>query len=158
MGWYLEVKIWGNNWAWMRSWQWRLHGGTGAFMRGWTGQSFLSLPCEGTVKRLYVNQEKEGLHQASQVALVVKKLPARAGDIADAGSILGSGRSPGVRNGNPLQYSCLENPQGQRSLVGYSPGGHKELDTTERLHFMFISPDIVSTDLFFSHKGSIWGC
>ena len=32
---------------------------------------------------------------------------------------------------NPLQYSCLENPQGQRSLVGYSPWGHKELDMTE---------------------------
>ena len=32
-----------------------------------------------------------------------------------------------------LQYSCLDNPHGQRSLVGYSPQGHKELDTTERL-------------------------
>ena len=40
---------------------------------------------------------------------MVKNLPANAGDIGDAGSILGSGRSPGVRNGNPLQYSCLEN-------------------------------------------------
>ena len=36
-------------------------------------------------------------------------------------------------NGNQLQYSCLENPHGQRSLVGYSPWGHKELDMTERL-------------------------
>ena len=36
-------------------------------------------------------------------------------------------------NSNPLQYSCLENPRGQRSLAGYSPRGHKELDTTERL-------------------------
>ena len=34
---------------------------------------------------------------------------------------------------NPLQYPCLENPHGQRSLVGYRPWGHKELDTTERL-------------------------
>ena len=34
---------------------------------------------------------------------------------------------------NPLQYSCLENPQGQRSLAGYSPWGHKELDMTEWL-------------------------
>ena len=34
---------------------------------------------------------------------------------------------------NPLQYSCLENPIGQRNLVGYSPGGLKELDTTEQL-------------------------
>ena len=36
-------------------------------------------------------------------------------------------------HGNPLQYSYLENPHGQRSLAGYSPQGHKELDTTERL-------------------------
>ena len=39
-----------------------------------------------------------------------KKLPASAGDVSDAGSILGSGRSPRGGNGNPLQYSCLENP------------------------------------------------
>ena len=38
----------------------------------------------------------------------------------DPGLILGSGRSPGEGNGNPLQYSCLENPHGQRRLVGYS--------------------------------------
>ena len=48
-------------------------------------------------------------------------------------SIPGLGRSPGEGHSNPLQYSCLENPHGQRSLVGYSPWGHKELDTTERL-------------------------
>ena len=47
---------------------------------------------------------------ASQVVLVVKNLPANAGDIRDMGSIPGSGRSPGGGNGNPLQYSCLENP------------------------------------------------
>ena len=47
---------------------------------------------------------------ASQVALVVKNLLANAGDERDAGSIPGSGRSPGGRHGNPLQYSCLENP------------------------------------------------
>ena len=41
------------------------------------------------------------------------------------------GRSPGGGHENPLQYSCLENPHGQRSLSGYSPYGHKELDTTE---------------------------
>ena len=39
----------------------------------------------------------------------------------DPGLIPGLGRSPGEGNGNPLQYSCLENPYGQRSLVGYSP-------------------------------------
>ena len=47
----------------------------------------------------------------SQAALVVKSLPANAGDIRDVGSIPGSGRSPGGGHGNPLQYSCLEIPQ-----------------------------------------------
>ena len=44
---------------------------------------------------------------------------------------LGLGRSPGRGYGNPLQYSCLENPHGQRSLAGYSPWGLKESDMTE---------------------------
>ena len=51
----------------------------------------------------------------------------------DLGSISGSGRSPGEGNGNPLHYSCLETPHGQRSLTGYSLWGRKEWDTTERL-------------------------
>ena len=53
----------------------------------------------------------------------------------DLGLIPGLGRSPGEGHGNPLQCSCLENPHGQRSLVGYSPWGRKESDTTERLSF-----------------------
>ena len=48
----------------------------------------------------------------------------------EAGSIPGSGRSPGGRHGDPLHYSCLENPHGQRSLAGYGPWGHKELEMT----------------------------
>ena len=48
--------------------------------------------------------------RASQVALVVKNLSANTGDLRDTGSIPGLGRSPGEGNGNPLQYSCLENP------------------------------------------------
>ena len=56
----------------------------------------------------------------------VKNLPANAGDM---GSIPGSGRSPGVGNGNPLQNSGLENHM-DRSLAGCSPWGLKELDTT----------------------------
>ena len=44
------------------------------------------------------------------MALVIKNLPVNAGDVRDAGSIPGSGRSPGGGNGNLLQYSCLENP------------------------------------------------
>ena len=51
---------------------------------------------------------------------MVKNLPANAGDV---GSIPGSGRSPEGGNGNPLQYSCLENPHGQKSLVGLQPMG-----------------------------------
>ena len=69
--------------------------------------------------------------QASQVALVVKNHPANAGDRRDVGLIPGTGRSPGGGNGTSLQYSCLENPHGQRILVGYSPWGHKESDMTE---------------------------
>ena len=44
------------------------------------------------------------------MALLVKNPPANTGDLRDEGSIPGSGRSPGGGNGNPLQYSCLENP------------------------------------------------
>ena len=68
---------------------------------------------------------------ASQVALVVKNPPANAGDVRDRGLIPGSGRSPGGGHGNSLQCSCLENPQGQRSLVGNCPWGREEVDTTE---------------------------
>ena len=46
---------------------------------------------------------------SSQVVLVIKNPPANAGDIRDVGSIPGSGRFPGERHVNPLQYSCLEN-------------------------------------------------
>ena len=53
--------------------------------------------------------------------------------VGDLGSISELGRSLGGGDGNPLQYSCLENPHEQRNLEGYSPWGHKELDTTEQL-------------------------
>ena len=55
-----------------------------------------------------------------------------AADIRDPGLIPGLGSSPEGGNGNPLQYSCLEKSQGQRSLEGYSPWGRKESDA-ERL-------------------------
>ena len=51
----------------------------------------------------------------------------------DPGSNLGLGRSPGKGNGSPLQCSCLENPQGQRSLAGYRPWGCRELVVTEQM-------------------------
>ena len=52
---------------------------------------------------------------------------ASACNVRDPGSIPASGRSPGGGNGNPLQYSCLENFQGLRSLVGYSPWGSQRV-------------------------------
>ena len=67
---------------------------------------------------------------------MIKNLPVMqetwvcAGDLS---SIPGLGRSPGGGHGNSLQYSCLENPHGQRSLAGNSPWGHKELDMTDRV-------------------------
>ena len=53
------------------------------------------------------------------MVLVVKNPPANAGDKREVGSIPGSGRSPEVGNGNPLQYSCLENPvdRGARQTI-----------------------------------------
>ena len=66
--------------------------------------------------------------------LVVKNVPASAGDARDAGLIPESGRSFGGGQGNPLQDSCLENPLRQRSLAGYSPWGRKESDVTEHTH------------------------
>ena len=51
----------------------------------------------------------------------------------DTGSIPGLGRSPGGGHGNPLQYSCLDNPKGHRRFTGYSPWGLKESDMTEQL-------------------------
>ena len=65
------------------------------------------------------------------------EVKASACNEGDLGSIPGSGRSPGEGNGNPLQYSCLENPMDGGALVGYSPRGRKESDTTERLHSLY---------------------
>ena len=61
---------------------------------------------------------------------MVKNLLANAGDLRDTGLIPGVGKPPGGRHGNPLQFSCLENPtdRGTWKAVVHS---HKELDTTE---------------------------
>ena len=69
-----------------------------------------------------------------------KESTCNAGDL---GWIHGLGRSPGGGQDNPLQYSCLENPHGQRSLVAYSSGGGKELDTSERLSTSYPSTGVV---------------
>ena len=65
---------------------------------------------------------------------MVKKLPANAGDGWVAGLIPGSGRSPGGGNGNPLQYSCLENPVDRGDWQATVYGVTKESDTTECIH------------------------
>ena len=59
-----------------------------------------------------------------------KEFACNAGDLD---SIPGLGRSLGGGHGNLLHYTCLENPHGQRSLVGYSPRGCKEANVKERL-------------------------
>ena len=60
----------------------------------------------------------------------------------DPGSTPGLGRSPGEGNDLPLQYSCLENPHGQRSLTGYSPWDRKESDMSE-----WISTHMIRTEM-----------
>ena len=61
------------------------------------------------------SETSKTLRYKTLMAQMVKNMPANAGD---ADSIPGLGRSPGGGNDNPLQYSCLENPHGWRSLVG----------------------------------------
>ena len=70
--------------------------------------------------------ERGGLVLASRASLVAQIGNESACNAEDSGSVLGSGRSPGGGNGNPLQYSCLRNPHEPRSLVGYSAWGRKE--------------------------------
>ena len=86
----------------------------------------------------------------------VKASDSNAGD---PDSIPGLGRSPGEGNGNPLQYSCLENLM-DRGLVGYSPWGHKESDMTERLLSLSLSLSLSFFEAFTSLKWAKWflGC
>ena len=67
-----------------------------------------------------------------------KESTGNAGDAGDAGWIPGLGTPPVGRRGNSLQYSCLENPHGQRSLAGYSPRGHKGSDATEAIEHVIV--------------------
>ena len=62
---------------------------------------------------------------------MVKNVPASAGDARDVGSLPGSGRSPGVGNGNPLQYSCLKNSMDRGAWWATVHGVAKESDRTE---------------------------
>ena len=68
----------------------------------------------------------------------VKESACNAGNLDP---IPGLGRSAEGGHGDPLQYSCLKNPHKQRSLMGYSPWGPKELDMTERLSTAHRKPE-----------------
>ena len=101
-----------------------------------------------------------------QVVLVVKNLPANAVDIRDSGSIPGSGRSPEEGNGNPLQYSCLENPMGKGAwwaAVHGLPTSRTQLnDFTFTLTFMHWRRKWQPTPVFLpgesQGRGSLVGC
>ena len=82
------------------------------------------LPLTPTLKLLY----PEGVPGGSE-------LKASAWNAGDLGSIPGSGRSPGEGKWQPTPVLLPGESHGGRSLVGYSSWGHKESDTTERLHF-----------------------
>ena len=75
--------------------------------------------------------QKFNFYLASQVTLVVKNLPANAGE---DGAVPGLGRSPGERNGNPLQYSCLENPMDRGAWWVTVHGVAQSRDMTEQLN------------------------
>ena len=79
------------------------------------------------------------LHYASQVAPVVKNLPDNTGDARDTGLIPGSGRSPGEGNGNPLQYSCLENSMGREPWRAIAHGIAKSWTKLNKEHSVFDS-------------------
>ena len=79
-------------------------------------------------------------------------------NVGDLGLIPGLGRSPGGGHCKPLQYSCLENSNGQRSLVGQYPWGRKELDVTERsTHNMGVHPKSWDSCFHLSSAAS-WHC
>ena len=90
------------------------------------------------------------MYMASPGALVVKNSPANAGDIRDWGLIPGSGRSPGGGHGNPLQYSCLENPMDTGAWRATVHGVTKSQTRLKRLGMhahVYISP---------LHSSNVW--
>ena len=78
----------------------------------------------------------------SHWALVAKNLPAIAGDTRDTGSVSGSGRSPGVGNGNSLQYALLENPMGKGAWRATSHGAAKGQIRLSEHKTTFITDDL----------------
>ena len=83
-------------------------------------------------KQLVIDLEGVTCYMGFSGDTMVKNLPVNAGDSKDSGLIPGSGKSPGIGNGNLLQYSCLENSM-DRGVWWATVHGVTELDTTERL-------------------------
>ena len=79
---------------------------------------------------------------------LVKNLPANAGGTRDTCLFPGLGRSPGEGNGNPLQFSCLENSMDRGAWQATVPWGCKELDMTEDAH------TIIAKEIYFVKKES----
>ena len=84
-------------------------------------------------RSLKVILKRKGLYTESWASLVAQMIKESICSLAALGLIPRVGRSTGAGHGNPLQYSCLKNPHGQRSLAGCSPWGRTESDTTEQL-------------------------
>ena len=83
------------------------------------------------------------------MALVANNLPANAGDLRDLGSIPGSGRSPGGGHGNPLQYSCLENPMDRE------PGGLQSVESQRVGHDWSADTRIITTRVWGDWAGGM---
>ena len=110
-------------------------------------------------QRICLSNNFPGDAQASQKALVLKNPPANAGDLRDLGSIPGSGRTSGGGHGNPLQYSCLENPMDRGAWwaidhsVAKSWTLQKWLSTHTHTHMLML---LALEPYFESHCYKIW--
>ena len=96
--------------------------------------------------------EPNCLFQASQVALVVKNLPANTGDEGDMGLIPGMGRSPGIGNGKPFQYSRLENPKDRGGWRAAVHGVTKSWTHWVTEHTRAVCPALVSRFQYFPSR------
>ena len=94
----------------------------------WKGSLPVSLLLTYTVHSAQLNQRRENRCSERICDYLTSDSKEPACNTGDLGSIPGLGRSLEGGHGDPLQYSCLENPHGQRSLAGCSPWGHKELE------------------------------
>ena len=127
-----ETWVWSMCWADPLEEDMRLHSSILAWRIPWT-EELGGLQSMGLQRVRYDWMTKCSYHGGIvQVALVVKSLAANTGDIEMQVLSLGW-EDPGEGNGNPLNYSCLGNLHGQKSLVGYSPSGCKESDMTETI-------------------------